>query len=162
MTAEPQRTPDVQAQRSAMRKLSFLVDRWSGEAQVFPAAGGTLTLAWSEDAQYKLNGSLLEIEAQGRNKGDNTVVRQALGLVSYDDSTGVYRMRTYNDRRYLETDLKLLDAGIGFTWGFEIGDIKTSSVLQIDDKGDWTEIHHITIGSQPTRKLMEVRVSRQK
>jgi len=161
MTGQTPRPPDLAAQRAAMQKLSFLVGKWSGEAEVFAATGGSLRLAWGEDAQYKLDGLLLEIEANGRNKVDNKVVRQALGFISYDDFTGAYRMRTFNDGRYLETDLKQFDGGKGFTWHFEIGDIKTSSVLRINDKGDWTEAHDITVGSQPTRKLMEVRVSRQ-
>jgi hypothetical protein len=162
VTGQTPRTPDLRAQHAAMQKLTFLVGQWSGEAQVFPAGKASLTLDWSEDAQYKLDGLLLEIEAKGRNKTDNKIIRQALGFVSYDDFTGTYRMRTFNDGRYLETDLKLLDGENGFTWGFEIGDIKTSSVLRINDKGEWTEVHHITVGSQPTRKLMEVRVSRRK
>lgn len=162
MTTQSSGTPDLRAQRAAMQKLGFLVGKWSGEAQVFPSAGETLRLEWTENAEYKLDGLILEVEANGRNKADNTVVRQALGIVSYDDSVGAYRMRTYNDGRYLETDLKVLDAGNGFTWGFKIGDIRTSSVLEINDRGDWTEVHHITIGYQPTRKLMEVRVSRLK
>ena len=36
------------------------------------------------------NGLIHEIEATGRNKVDNKVDRQALGFVSYDDSTGAY------------------------------------------------------------------------
>jgi hypothetical protein len=28
-------------------------------------------------------------------------------------------------------------------------------------KGEWTEIHEITIGSQPAKKLMEITVRRQ-
>ena len=161
MAGQSTRTPDLVAQHAAMQKLNFLVGKWSGEAQVFPAMGGSVRLAWGEDAQYKLDGLLLEIEANGRNKVDNKVVRQALGFVSYDDSTGAYRMRTFNDGRYLETDLKLLDEGKGFTWHFEIGEIKTRSVLRINDKGEWTEAHDLIVASQPTRRLMEVRVSRQ-
>jgi hypothetical protein len=47
-------------------------------------------------------------------------------------------------------------------WGFTLGEIKTDSVLRIDEVGDWTELHEITIGSQPSRKFMELRVSPQK
>jgi hypothetical protein len=71
-------------------------------------------------------------------------------------------MRTYNDGRYLETEVKLADNGKGITWGFVLGEIKTSSVLRIDEKGQWTELTEITIGSQPPRKLMELKVSPQK
>jgi hypothetical protein len=43
-----------------------------------------------------------------------------------------------------------------------LGEIKTSSLMRISELGDWTELHEITIGSQPPRRLMEVRVSPQK
>jgi len=42
-----------------------------------------------------------------------------------------------------------------------MGDIKTSSVLRINERGDWTELHEIAIGAQPPKKFMEVRVSPQ-
>jgi hypothetical protein len=79
--------------------------------------------------------------------------------LSYEDETGAYRMRAYNDGRYLETELKLAEDGKGITWGFSLGDIKTSTVLRINEKGEWTELAEITIGSQPPRKLLELRVS---
>ncbi len=152
--------PDLAAQRSAMEKLGFLMGSWAGEAHLFAGADTPLTLNWSEEAQFKLDGLLLAIEARGVSRSDGNVVRQALGLVAYDDYAGVYRMRTFNDGRYLETELKLLDGENGFTWGFEIGEFRTSSVLRINEKGEWTEVHHLTVGSQPPRKLMEVTVSR--
>jgi hypothetical protein len=42
------------------------------------------------------------------------------------------------------------------------GQIRTSALLWKDEKGDWTELHEITIGSQPPKKYMELRVSRRK
>ena len=70
-------------------------------------------------------------------------------------------MRAYNDGRYLETEVRLAENGKEMTWGFVLGEIKTSSVLRMDDVGDWIELHEISISSQPPRKFMEVRVSRQ-
>ena len=67
-----------------------------------------------------------------------------------------------NDGRYLETEVKLLDTGKGITWGFTLGTIQTHAVLRISAAGDWTEMHEITIGAQPARKYMEVRVSPRK
>lgn len=143
-----------------MEKLGFLAGSWAGEALVLAGGDGTLTLNWTEEVQFKLDGLLLAIEARGVSRTDGRVVRQALGLVAYDDFAGVYRMRTFNDGRYLETELKLLDGGVGFTWGFEVGEFKTSSLLAMNEKGEWTELHHLTTGSQPPRKMMEVRVER--
>jgi hypothetical protein len=87
------------------------------------------------------------------------VALQALGIISYDDEAQSYRMRAYNDGRYMETEVKLADEGKGITWGFALGDIKTSSKLRIDKKGNWTELTEISVTSQPPRKFMELSVS---
>ena len=42
-----------------------------------------------------------------------------------------------------------------------LGPYKTSSVLRIDEKGEWTELHEISSGAQPARKLMELTVKKQ-
>lgn len=161
MTQLP-RIPDIESQRTAMKKLSFLVGKWSGEARILRGAGVTLELVQTEEAQYKLDGLVLMIEGIGCNKADGKAALQALGIVSYDDETETYRMRAFNDGRYLETELKLADDGKGMLWGFALGEIKTSSVLRIDEMGEWTELHEITIGSQPPRKFMELKVNPQK
>jgi len=143
-----------------MRKLSFLVGTWTGEASVLRGAGESLKLLQSEEAEYKLDGLVLMIEGLGRSKADGKPALQALGTISYDDEARTYNMRAYNDGRYLETEVKLAENGRGMMWGFILGEIKTSSVLLIDDLGAWTEQHEITVGSQPARKFMQVRVSR--
>jgi hypothetical protein len=160
--AQQPRVPDVESQRSAMKKLSFLLGKWSGEARILRGTGEPLELVQTEEAQYKLDGLLLIIEGTGRNKIDEKVALQALGIVSYDDEAGTYYMRAYNDGRYLETDVKLAGDGKGITWGFVSGEIKTSSVLRINEEGQWTESTEITIGSQPPWKFMELKVSPQR
>ena len=152
------RAPDLEAQRAAMKKLDFLIGSWTGEAHVLRASGESTELNQTEQAQYKLDGLLLLIEGIGRTKLESRPILQALGLVSYDDETGTYRMRAFNDGRFLETELKLLNDGVGLTWGFTVGDVRTNSVLRINENGEWTELHEITIGPQPARKLMEVTV----
>jgi hypothetical protein len=159
---QPPRAPDIAAQRAALKKLDYLVGKWSGEARVARGPGEPLELIQTEEAQYKLDGLVLIIEGVGKTKADGTVALQALGIISYDDEAETYRMRAYNDGRYLETDVKLNENGEGLTWGFAMGEIKTSSVLRINEKGAWTEVTEIAIGSQPAWKYMEVTVSRQK
>jgi len=153
------RTPDLEAQRAAMKKLDFLVGKWSGEGRMLRAAGDPLVIMQTEEVQYKLGGLVLVIEGVGRNKADGKLALQALGIVSYDDETGTYHMRAFNDGRFLETEVKLIDKG--FTWGFALGQYRTSSVMRIDEKGDWTERHEIVIGTLAPRKYMELSVSRQ-
>lgn len=152
--AQTPRSPDLAAQRAAMKKLSFLVGKWAGEARV-----GQTVMEQTEEAQFRLDGLLLTIEGIGRNKADGKLALQAYGLLSYDDATGTYHMRAFNDGRFLETEVKLLDEGKGMTWAFTAGSIKTSSVMRISDSGAWTEQTEIIIGTQPPRKYIEVSVS---
>lgn len=153
--------PDLAAQRAAMQKLSFLIGKWAGEASVLRGPGEPVELLQTEEASYKLDGLILLIEGVGRSKSNGQPVLQALGIISYDDENRIYRMRAFNDGRYLETDVQLSEEGRELTWGFTLGDIRTSSTLRINDKGEWTELAHITLGSQPARKLLELTVRRQ-
>jgi hypothetical protein len=161
MAQSPQ-SPDVNAQRAAMKKLGFLVGRWSGEARILHGQGPAAELIQTEEAQYKLDGAILTIEGAGRSKADGKLALQALGIISYDDQASVYRMRAYNDGRWLETEIQLTEDGSGLTWGFAFGEIRTNSILRINSKGEWTESTELTIGSQPPRKFMELTVRRQK
>jgi hypothetical protein len=160
--AQTTRVPNIEAQRAAMKKLDFLIGKWAGEAWVLRGRGEAADMIQTEEAQYKLDGLVLLIEGVGRNKSDGKPALQALGMISYDDESETYRMRAFNDGRFLETEVKLLDSGKGITWGFALGEIKTRSVLRINEKGEWTELGEMTICSQDPMKFIELTVSRQK
>lgn len=145
-----------------MKKLDFLIGKWAGEARLFRGPGEPLVLIQTEQAQYKLDGLLLVIEGVGRTKADGKLALQAFGIVSYSDESGTYRMRAFNDGRFLETEVKLVENGKGIVWGFALGQIRTSSVMRITDEGDWTELTEIAIGSEPPRKYLELKVSPRK
>jgi hypothetical protein len=154
--AQLPRNPDLNAQRAAMRSLAFLVGKWDGEARLLH--GPDQDLHQAEEVQYKLDGLILVIEGIGRKKSDGQQVIQALAIISFDDETGTYRMRAFNNGRFLESELKLVEEDKAINWGFALGEIKTNSVLRINDKGEWTELAEITIGSQPPKKLLELTV----
>jgi hypothetical protein len=160
--AQPIRVPDLEAQRAAMKKLSFLAGEWAGEARVLRGPGEPMELIQTEKAQYKLDGLLLMIEGVGRTKSGGQPALRALGIISYDDESQTYHMRAFNDGRFLETEVRIPPGSQSLTWGFALGEISTKSVLRIDDSGAWTELHEITIGSQPPKQLMEISVHRQK
>jgi hypothetical protein len=155
---QPPHRPDVNAQREAMKKLGFLVGQWSGEGRMLRATGEWIEITQTEHVEYKLDGLLLVIEGVGRAKTDGRPVLQAYGIACYDDATGKYYMRAFNDGRWLETETDLSGNGKGLTWGFTVGDIRTKSTMRLTDAGEWTESHEITIGTQPPRKFMELTV----
>jgi hypothetical protein len=164
VVAQPIRVPNIEAQRAAMKKLEFLIGKWSGEARVLRGPGDPVEMIQTEETQYKLDGLILLIEGAGRAKSDGKPALQALGMISWDDESETYRMRAFNDGRFLDTEVKLLDNGKdnanGIAWGFALGEIKTNSVLRINERGEWTELGELTIGSQAPVQFMELTVSR--
>jgi len=154
------RTPDLEAQRAAMKKLDFLVGKWTGQAFILRRAAEAAELFLTEEAAYKLGGLILVIEGMGRAKSDGAPMLQAFAVISYEDEYGTYRMRAFNDGRFLETEVKLSEGERGMTWGFALGEITTKSILHINESEEWTEVHEITIGSEPPRRLLEVTVGR--
>jgi hypothetical protein len=143
-----------------MKKLEFLIGRWIGEARLLRGPGEWLDLQQSEEVQYKLDGLILVIEGVGRIKSDGLSVLQALGVISFDDEAETYRLRAFNDGRFLESDVKLLDQNTGIRWGFTLGRVTTQSVLLINGSGEWKEIAEIRVGSEPPKKLLELTVRR--
>lgn len=150
----------TQLQRTAMGKLGFLVGKWSGEATVVRGPGLFVDLSQTEVAEFKVDGVALMIEGIGRTKSEGKPPLQALGLITFDDAAGTYRMRAFHDGRWLETEVKLLDDGKSLSWGFALGEISTRSVLRVNESGEWTEPAELTIGSRPPRRLMELAVRR--
>src|ERR1700741_3026860 len=116
--AQLPRVPDLAAQREAMKTLGFLVGKWAGEARLLCGPTEFVELLQTEEAQYKLDGLIVVIEGVGRTKSDGQPLLQAFGIISHDDEVGTYRLRAFNDGRFLETEMKLLGNGEGLTWGF--------------------------------------------
>jgi hypothetical protein len=154
--------PNLQTQREAMQKLAFLVGKWIGEAHLLRGAIESVELIQTEEARYKLDGLILTIEGTGQTVSGGQTLLQAFGMISYDDESGMYFLRAFNDGRFLETEVKLLEQGKGMTWGFALGEIKTKSVLRINERGEWIEVAEIFIGSQPPKQLLQLTVRPQK
>ena len=123
-----------------MKRLNFLAGKWAGEARLLRGPGQWVSVLQTEEAQYKLDRLILVIEGVGRAKTDSKPMLQALGVISYNDESATYRIRAFNDGRFLESEVKLLSDGKGITWEFSLGQIRTASILGITDKGDWTEL----------------------
>jgi hypothetical protein len=162
LMAQLPRVPDLEAQREAMKKLGFLVGKWAGEACLLRGPAESVELLQTEEAQCKLDGLIVLIEGVGRTKSGGQPLLQAFGIISYEDESRTYRLRAFNDGRFPETQMKLLEKGKGMSWGFALGEIRTNSVLRINERGEWTELAEISIGSQPPKKLLELTVRLQR
>jgi hypothetical protein len=143
-----------------MNRLGFLAGEWSGEATVLRGPGQVVDMNQSESAGFKLGGLVLMIEGVGRSKADGKAVLQALGLITFDNASATYHMRAFNDGRWLESEIKIIEEGRAISWGFSLGEMSTKSVLRIDDNGAWTEAAELTIGTRPPIPLLNLTVHR--
>jgi len=143
----------VDAQREAMRKLSFLAGRWSGPVTISHGSGEPLHLTQTEDVQYKLDGLVMLVEGESRDAAGK-VEFSALATISFDEATHAYRFRAYHDGRYIDTELTVL--ANGFSWGFASGPAHIANTMHLTDKGEWGEITEVTFGSNPTFRSVDM------
>lgn len=141
-----------------MKKLSFLAGKWSGNALVTRGPGEPLRIRQSEEVQYKLDGLALLVEGTGRN-AEGQIVFQALAVISYDEAARTYRFRSYNDGRYLDTELKVSPRG--FAWGFAAGPVRVNNAMRINEKGESEETTEAVRGSAAPMRMVEMKLERQ-
>ena len=154
-----QQAPNLLAQREAMKKLAFLVGKWSGGATTSRGPNETVKVKQTEEVQFKLGGLVLLIEGTGRNPVTAEVVYNALATISYDETAKVYRFRAYNDGRYLDTDLKVPENG--FEWSYKAGPADVRFVMRLNDKGEWVETGDVKFGDNPPQRTFEMTLRKQ-
>src|SRR5438128_986619 len=106
--------PPADAQRDAMKKLDFLVGQWKGEGWSEFVPGQRRTFKGTETVQSKLDGLLLTADGLHRGqiggKGEEVVVHNAFGLVSYDGKAKRYRFQGFTTRgNHEDTEAKVTD-----------------------------------------------------
>jgi hypothetical protein len=147
------------AQREAMRKVSFLAGHWSGPVTIVRGPGEALHLTQTEDVVYKLDGLVLLIEGKSTS-ADGKVQFSALATIAYDDTSHTYRFRAYHDGHYLDTELSV--PANGFSWSFTAGPAHIVNTMHLTGKGEWDEITEATVGSNPPHRSMDMQLQHQR
>lgn len=148
----------VESQREAMKKLGFLVGKWSGPATIVRGPGEPLHVTQTEAVEYKLDGLVMLVEGKSTGE-DGKVLFQALATIAYDDAAHQYRIRAYNDGHYLDTELTVTEKG--FSWGFTAGPAQIVNTMHLTEKGEWSEVTQVTMGSNPPHKSVEIVLQRE-
>lgn len=155
--------PNVEQQKAAMRKLEFLVGKWSGDATVAPRGPGSqpMTVRQTEDIQFRLGGLVLAIEGIGRDPESGRIIFHAFAVVSYDEATSRYDIRAYADGR--RVDAVLETDGAGFAWGFPLGQSATiRHNMRVTPEGDWHETTMVRLGDSRELKSVEMRLKKER
>ncbi len=149
----------AEAQREAMRKLSFLAGHWSGPVTITRGPGEPLRLTQMEDVEYKLDGLVMLIEGKSTNAAGK-VEFSALATIAYDDAAHAYRFRAYNDGHYVDTELSV--PGQGFSWGFTSGPAHIVNTMHLTAKGEWAETSEVTFGNYPPQRSVDMLLQHQR
>ena len=148
----------VDAQREAMRKLSFLAGHWSGPVTIVHGPGEAIHLTQTEAVEYKLDGLVLLIEGKSTS-ADGKVLFSALATIAYDDASHTYRFRAYNDGHFLDTELSV--PANGFSWSFTAGPAHIVNTMHLTGKGEWDEVTEATVGSNPPHRSVDMQLQHQ-
>jgi hypothetical protein len=127
-----------------MKKLDFMIGRWSGDATFQMGPGQQATFSMDEVVEAKLGGALLVVEGIGRTKpaagGEGRVVHHAFGIVSYDSAANRFAMRAYKSNGlYVDAEPKVGDRTI--EWAFSdprLGQVRYA--MRLTERGEWHEV----------------------
>jgi hypothetical protein len=155
--AAQQTGSSTDAQKEAMRKLSYLAGHWSGPVTIVRGPGEPLHLTQTEDIEYKLDGLVLLV--QGKSTGaDGKVQFSALATIAYDDASHTYRFRAYNDGHYIDTEMAA--PAKGFSWSFTSGPAHVVNTMHLTEKGEWNEVSEVTFGGNPPFRSVDMLLER--
>jgi hypothetical protein len=145
------------------RDLVALVGDWHGRGWIELRPGRREQFDQRESVRCALGGEILVIEgrgtARGRGQRAETVVHQALGVVSHDSRAASYLMRAYSaGRPAVDSPLELSTAG-DITWGFAQGPVQIRFRIRISD-GAWHEVGEMSLNGGSWRQFFEMRLQR--
>jgi hypothetical protein len=147
-SAQAHRGPDLEAQTTAMARLSGMVGNWEGEAAVtFPAAR---TVYQREHIESDMNGLLLVIHGNGYPTAERTgpAIFNAFGVISYDDTRQVYEFRVYNDGRAATATARFLDNG-SLQWTMDFSPVIVRYTITLGEN-TWNEVGEMSRDSGAT------------
>jgi hypothetical protein len=149
-----------------MKKLEFLIGEWKGEGWTEFVPGQRRTSPITETVQSKLGGTVLLVEGLGKNrqpgKQEEVVVHHALGIISYDPSAKLYRVKTYLvDGRSVEAEARFI--GSSFQWSFKTPQgFSVRYTVKLNEKGEWFETGEMSQDGNSWRQFHEMTLQRLK
>ena len=143
-------------QRQAMQALAWMDGEWVGEATVSMGPGRTSTHAHTERIGPMVGGSIKVIEGRSTND-DGTVAFNAFAVVSWDDASDSYVMRSYANGQ--AADFPLQATADGFRWSTPGRGGEVRYVTTFRD-GEWVETGDFVMPGRDPMRVIELRLRR--
>lgn len=158
--ARAQGRPDpaklMEAQGEALKKFSWLDGTWRGSAWTALPNGERHELTQTERIGPLLSGSVKVIEGRGYDKSGKTVFN-ALGVVSYNVTSGVFNMHSNADGR--SGNYVLTPTPDGYFWDVQSGPVTVRYTAVFKD-GIWNEVGDLTMPGKPSQRIFEMNLKR--
>lgn len=120
-----------------LKKLDFITGKWSGSGWIIDQEGIKREFSQTENIQYKINGTALLIEGEGKAQGK--IIHSAMAIVTYNKEKG-----SYDFRSYLFTGRSTLFTGEIIDNKFYWYPTESSRyIIGLNEKGQWYETGEI-------------------
>ena len=147
-------------QQGEIKKLDFLIGSWKGQGWMMFGPNDRRTFNGTEVVQSKLDGTVLVVEGlhKTRMPGQDieTVIHNALGVISYDPTTKNYRFQHYQANGQQGASDGSLTDGV-FSWNLKhptAAGIRFS--ITINENGQWFEIGERSADNSNWYKFFEM------
>lgn len=116
-----------------LKKLDFITGKWSGNGWMIGQDGIKREFSQTENIQYKIDGTALLIEGEGKSQGKT--VHSAMAIVTYNKEKEAYDFRSY-----LFTGSSTLFTGEFINAKFYWYPSENSRfIIGLNEKGQWYE-----------------------
>ena len=154
--AQELRPAGTAEQREAMQRLSWMDGEWTGTASVYAGPGRTTSHSHTERIGPMVGGSIKVIEGR-TTEADGTVSFNAFAVVSWDDATDAYTMRSYANG--MAADFPLEATADGFRWTTPSRGGEMRYVTTFRD-GEWVETGDFVMPGRDPMRVIELRLRR--
>lgn len=146
----------TEEQREAMKTLSWMDGEWVGEATIFMGPGQSQKHPHTERIGPMLGGSIKVIE--GRSAGDGgTASFNAFAVVSWDDATDRYMMRSYANGQAGDFPMEATADGFRWTTPGRGGEMRFVTTFR---DGEWVELGDFVMPGRDPMRVIELRLRR--
>ena len=144
-------------QRQAMQTLAWMDGEWVGEATVSMGPGQTSTHPHTERIGPMLGGSVKVIEGRSVGGPDGAPAFNAFAVLSWDDATDRYMMRSYANGQAGDFPLEATAEGFNWTAPARGGEMRYVTTFK---DGEWVELGHFVMPGREPMQVIELRLRR--
>jgi hypothetical protein len=142
-----------------MKKLAFLDGKWTGSGWIMLGPQQREEFNQTEWIHLKLNGSIVEIEGEGRSKTDNHPVHNAFGVIYFDQQANEPRFHAFlADGKNIIANMKVSDDG--FIWGFKVPNLEIRYTMTHTANNDWLEFGERSTDGKTWTKYYEMKLTK--